>query len=240
MRASQFRLRTVIALLLILSVWTARPAAAALTYTCDPSVPAQVCQTLQTTIAGLYNSTFTNIVADDYVTMGSTGLGENTQSVNLATYSQYLTRLIAQDGQGTVRADAITSLEAGSSAHSLYGGGDVVLTAALATSLGFTGAEGITATGGTCLIGASGCYDGVITISNTASLYDRIGQQAAGSYDIYSVVEHETDETLGTVSCIGTTTGSLVDDCGGSTPSAGVVRASGQTPGSPSLSQCAG
>src|ERR1700690_3092977 len=46
-------------------------------YTCDPSVNAivGVCNTLNTTIAGLYASIFSNATASIYVTFGSTSLG---------------------------------------------------------------------------------------------------------------------------------------------------------------------
>ena len=38
--------------------------AGSITYTCDPSVAAATCTYLNTTVAGLYNSTFTNANAD--------------------------------------------------------------------------------------------------------------------------------------------------------------------------------
>ena len=213
------RLSWLTAIVMVLNGLGSQRANAALTYTCDPSVSTVICTTLQTTIASLYNNTFTNIDADDYVTMGSTGLGDNEQYLNFASYTDYLTALTDAGSSGLVRTDALASLGVGSSAYALYSGGSVQITAALATSLGFTGATGITSTGASCPITAAGCYDDLITISNTASLYDRVGVQPAGSYDVYSVVEHETDESLGTSSCIGTTAGSLVNECGTNIPS---------------------
>jgi len=46
------------------------------------------------------------------------------------------------------------------------------------------------------------------------------GLQPINDYNIYSVVEHETDEILGTASCISTQGAGLTDYCGGSGPSA--------------------
>src|SRR5581483_2872234 len=45
------------------------------------------------------------------------------------------------------------------------------------------------------------CYDGVIVVSSSARLYYRNGAIPPNAYDFYSVVEHETDEILGTASC---------------------------------------
>src|SRR6202000_85510 len=61
---------------------------------------------------------------------------------------------------------------------------------------------GVTTSGGTCkLIGPSACYDGLITVSSVAPLFFRTGTILRTQYDFYSLVEHETDEILGTSSC---------------------------------------
>jgi hypothetical protein len=52
-------------------------------------------------------------------------------------------------------------------------------------------------------LGSAGCYNGIETVTNAANTwYYRSGPQPSGTYDIYSAVEHETDEVLGTSSCI--------------------------------------
>jgi hypothetical protein len=84
-------------------------------------------------------------------------------------------------------------------------GDGVALTSALNAALGLGGGIGINTSDGSCTLGTSGCYNGVITISNSQSLFYRSGSQNPNSYDFYSVVEHETDEILGTSSCLTTT-----------------------------------
>jgi hypothetical protein len=202
---------------------TAVPAFAGnITYTCDASITADgpaLCNYLNSTIAGLYGSTFTNATANIYIQYGSTSLGESSQAIELATYSQYLTKLRAESTDST----ALSSLP--STEPSIFTGGNIGLTSALASALGFTGVQGITAptVAGTntgelnCTIGTTGCYNGVVTISNSAALWYRSlsgGSEPGGDYDFFSVVEHETDEMLGTISCIATTDG-LFNQCGG-------------------------
>jgi hypothetical protein len=51
-------------------------------------------------------------------------------------------------------------------------------------------------------------------------LYYRNGVQPANAYDYFSVVEHETDEVLGTISCVSTGGATLSDGCGGTRASA--------------------
>ena len=75
-------------------------------------------------------------------------------------------------------------------------------------------------------MGTAGCYNSIITITTPANLSGETGgtqflywRQNGGSipgnaYDFYAVVEHETDEALGTSSCVGTSGGSLADLCG--------------------------
>jgi hypothetical protein len=186
-----------------------------------------VCDTLDTTIAGQYSSTFGNANASIYVAFNSSaGLGESAQYYNFTSYTEYRNALIADSSGDAIDLAALASLPA--TEPSLYGGSDVEVTSALAQALGLGTGEGTTSSLGPCSSpGSSGCYDGVIylaTISNLTSdgygYYYGTGIQAANEFNIYSVVEHETDEILGTASCIDTTSGSLVDGCGGSSPSA--------------------
>lgn len=199
--------------------------ASGITYTCAPGVAAATCNYLNTTIASQYNSTFTNVNADIYITYGTTGLGSSEQSFDVESYSAYAAALAANPDKDALQTSALAAMSSYDSGP--YGSGDVNLTAALETALGLTGAMGVTSSGAPCAIGTAGCYDGDITITNdpgTLLYYDNLGgTEAADAYDFYSVVEHETDEVLGTASCIDTSSGSLSDGCdsfGSGTPSA--------------------
>jgi MYXO-CTERM domain-containing protein len=213
--------RDILRLAAAIAFGTALASASSLSYTCDPTVSSSVCSALNTTIAGLYNSTFSNVDADIYIEYGSTGLGESTTGYeNLVSYSAYRTALIDAAGTGTVRADATASLPATEPA--LYGGAQIEITSALGEALGIGGMTGTTAGGASCTAGTSGCYNGIITITNDPStlLYYRSGTIDPAAYDYYSVVEHETDEVLGTSSCVSTSGASLTNGCGGGTAAA--------------------
>lgn len=78
----------------------------------------------------------------------------------------------------------------------------------------FQSGSGCTVSGGThygsCTLGTSNCYNDIINVSNSASGNPAIyfsGTYVNGDYDFFTAVEHETDEALGTASCIGNTTG---------------------------------
>ena len=197
-----------------------------ITYTCDPSVAAATCNYLNTTIAGDYSSTFTNANANIYITYGTTGLGQSQGYFNLVTYSQYLAALTANTTQTAVQVAALSALNTYDATP--YGSDNVNLSAALGTALGFSGMTGTTTGGDPCTLGASGCYNEIITVTNTPGIfyYDNLGgTEPSDEYDFYGVVEHETDEVLGTSSCIDTQDGGvLTDPCdfagGTGTPSA--------------------
>jgi hypothetical protein len=190
-------------------------------FTCDPNVDAThpgACEYLNTTVAGYYNSVFTNANAKIYIQFGTTGLGESLQAFNFVTYSQYLAALNALPNKNTIQTDAITALNTYDAAP--YGGGNVQVTSALGTALGFTGLYGINAAGTqVCAFGTDGCYNVIITVTNDPNtpLYydDDGGTEPFDAYDYYAVVMHETDETLGTSSCIGTNNNTLTDNCAG-------------------------
>jgi len=102
----------------------------------------------------------------------------------------------------------------------------------LEEAIGLGAGVGTTAGGSACFTpGSGGCYNGIITLNDPTDLailtsgqgyYYGTGPQPANDYDIFSVIEHETDEVLGTSSCIDTGGGSLSDGCAGSTNASAV------------------
>jgi uncharacterized protein (TIGR03437 family) len=103
----------------------------------------------------------------------------------------------------------------------IYGSGMVNVSAALGLSLGLPGMTGTTSTGSACNLPATGCYVSMITLTNVPStFYFRTGTQPSSAYDFFTTVEHETNEVLGTSSCIDTTGPALTDSCGAGVPSA--------------------
>ena len=185
-------------------------------YTCAPGVATATCNYLNTTIAGAYSSKFTNASADIYIQYGTTGLASTESYLNDATYSAYVGALTANSSKDALQVSALAAL--GTYDFSHYGSGDVGISAALESALGLGNPTGITATGGACLtVGSAGCYDAVVTVTNdpgTPLYYDNLGgPEPSDAYDFYSSVEHETDEVLGTSSCISTDGGSLSDSC---------------------------
>jgi len=190
---------------------TAVANAGTVSYTCDPSIGAATCNYLNTTVAGNYSSTFTDANANIYITFGTTGLAQSVQYFNYITYDQYVAALTSNPSQSPVQVSGLSALGTYDASH--YGSKNVEVTLALATALGVVGevqggAVGITSTGDACTPGTSGCYNAIVTVTNDPSTplyYDNLGgPEPADAYDFYGVVEHETDEVLGTSSCIGT------------------------------------
>ena len=213
------------AFVLLFVLGSAIPAFAGITYTCDPNIEAAragTCAYLNSTIAGLYNTTFSNANASIYIQYGKTELGESDTSLIQVGYSAYLKALTA-NSQVSANAVQVAAVEALNTFDTtLYGGGRVEIPTALASALGFTGLFGLLTDGMTfCSTpGTPTCFNGIVTITNeTSSLYYRTGNEGSRQYDFYSTVEHETDEVLGTASCIDTA-GSLSDECGTNIPSA--------------------
>jgi hypothetical protein len=197
--------------------------ASGLTYTCNPSgagaISSATCNYLNTTIAGIYNSTFTNANANIYIEYGNTGLAMTEQYYDYVTFAAYLTAMEATASTSdSVDLGALAALQTLDSA--IYGSGNVEVAGALGMALGFPNMTGITSSGGACTLGTANCYAGLVTISSTAPLYYRSGNEASNAYDFYSTVEHETNEVLGTTSCIDTSGASLTNDCGFNLPSA--------------------
>jgi hypothetical protein len=224
----------------------ALPAYGGLTYTCDPTINADsyagLCNYLNTNIASLYNSTFTNANATIYISFNSAaGLGESTTGYfNFVSYNTYQNLLQTESTDSAKNFVPVTDP---------YGSGEVNLTSALANALGYTGtitgtefdatdaASGFAGSacfnpgnGAVLTASPSACYNGIITLDTPAALastynqgytYRGLGGSTTGAtgglYDIFSVIEHETDEILGTSSCYNTDNmTSVADGCGGS------------------------
>lgn len=221
---------------LALSITAAR--AGTVNYVCASNInttEAGTCNYLKTIVAGDYSSVFSNANANIYIQYGSTGLAESTigyyNTISFSNYLQDLTVNATASGN-PIQAAAIAALNA-VDASTYYQNSSVVITSALGEALGVPNIDlaGTTASGQKCTIGtgvlgtSTGCYNGIITLSTTATwYYDSLGGNSSG-YDAFAAVEHETDEILGTASCIDTQNGGvLTDPCpgalGADTPSA--------------------
>ena len=175
---------------------------ASITYTCDSSItgsvnqaPGGTCNFLNSNTAGLYDSTFTNANASIYIKLGSNAGGQSQFLLGGTSYGSYKTQFLGESTDTAARATLPASEPDVT--------GDVFVTAAEGQALGydvFTGNFGLMADGTTtCQLGTAGCYNGVITIGG--QLYFRSGT-SSGQYDFFSIAEHETDEVLGTASCL--------------------------------------
>jgi hypothetical protein len=199
-------------LLTIAALGVTLPAFATLTYTCDSNIEATqsgTCAALQgATVAGVYNGIFGNsIMSNVYIKYAPIGAyGESFFNVTPVPYSVYYAALLAKNPAAAATLTPADPLFT-------YGNTDqqIDITPALASALGITygGANtaGVLSDGMTsCTIGITpNCYSGLIEISNGATYdYPASPADSVSGLDFYGIVEHETDETLGTISCIGT------------------------------------
>ncbi len=221
-----------------LAMVVATPAVGGLTFTCDSSIAADfkagTCNYLNTTVAALYGSTFTNANASVYIESTNSGLGASTPGFfNIVSYSAYQSAL---QNESTDAANAFVPV----SEPSIFGGSDVELTSALAQALGITDAThggggspngllGTTSSEGFCTTpGVGSCYNGIIFVNDPTDLsnhtsgqgytYESLGGSTNGStenYDFFAVVEHEMDEILGTASCIDLGSSGTTNNCTG-------------------------
>lgn len=216
--------------LLLAALAATVPAFGNISYTCSANIDTLsgvgACEYLQSTIAGIYGSTFTNANASIFIQFGNNGgLGASEQFLGGISYANYVTQLTSHEGD----ANDVTAVGSLPGTDPIGSGGAVVLTTALANALGFTDTFGISSTATSCSTpGAGGCYDGLITLNDPADLKTQITQgytyrglgsgttTTANNYDFFAVAEHETDEVLGTISCLNTSSGAPVDGCGGS------------------------
>jgi hypothetical protein len=195
-------------------------------FTCNPNVAAATCSYLNSTVAANLNGTFTNANANIYVQYGATGLGSSTQYLNFVTYDQYVAALNANPNKSAIQKSALSALSTYDAGP--YGASNVEVTSALGTNLGFTGMTGIQPNLNACTPGTAGCYNVIVTVTNDPAVtlyYDNLGgTEPTDAYDFYAVVAHESNEALGTSSCISTGGNSLSDGCaaegGAGTPSA--------------------
>lgn len=216
---------------ILFAIAAALPVFGSVTYSCDATIaadgPSGLCNYLNTTFAGIYGSAFSNANASILIQYANNGgLADSTTGFyNLVKYSTYQSAL---QSESTDSAKAfVPVLEPGT-----FSTDDVEVTSALANALGITTVDGggsvagTTAGGGACFTpgngaalnvnNASSCYNGIIQVNIPADLqaqhnqgytYRSLGGSTTGTttnYDFFTVVEHETDEVLGTSSCIGT------------------------------------
>lgn len=198
------------------------PALADLVYTCDASIGSATCADLNgSSVSGVYSSIFSSsLTADIYITYGNVGLGQSNTPITSVSYSTYYNALAASTDDPT----ALASLGTGGDPLGSDSNDQVDITPALANELNITAnnanTNGLEADGVTsCTLGTSGCYNGVITIASGVGYFFPSSPSAAPPsgppylYDFYSIVEHETDEVLGTFSCIGAQSGAAYDQC---------------------------
>jgi hypothetical protein len=187
------------------------------TYICDPNTISQgLCEAINNTVGGEYGQLFANANAKIYIQMGhvnSSVVGTNFQFYNTVDYSAYYNALNAGIS-GEADASAVSSLPAGGPfANPIAPGYQISLTSALDAALGFSGARGVCVSDGLdclpalgCAIGSaspdSNCFNGIITISDSKNFYFGSGTYSPGDYDFFTVVRHETNEVLGTGSCV--------------------------------------
>jgi uncharacterized protein (TIGR03437 family) len=170
-------------------------------FTCDATLSASLCGSVQTVVGGLYARTFTNANANIYITLGNTGLAQSLTSLFAVTYNSFRNALIASATSSNDRT-AVGTLPNSNP----LGTRQALLTNANARVLGFTPQAGLKPDGTSCFLSAVGCYDGIVTLSTSLNsggqFYFRTGPAIASSqYDFFSSIEHEVDEVLGTSSC---------------------------------------
>jgi hypothetical protein len=164
------------------------PASTGIVYTCDPTIVAlspHICNTLNSTIAGLYANAFTNANANIYIRAAPGPLATSGYSFSSLVYGLFRSFVLGSDP--TVNpaawpvADPYPTMPTG-------------IAFALQRALGI-------ANKCSAVTGASGCYDGIITMQSDARWYFRTGAITSRQLDFFSVVAHETDEIRGTASC---------------------------------------
>jgi hypothetical protein len=198
-------------LFVAVGILSSQPAfASGISYTCNNSgadkVSTSICNSLNGTISGLYAGVLSNASAQIYITFGSTSLGQSQQYYNSVSYNNYYNALVSHSSGDSTDLSALASLS--STEPSIFNGGSIFMPAALEAALGLGTGQGVDLNLDPCTLnpGASHptCYNGILTVSDSFTYYYRTGGANTGHlYDFFSVVEHETDEILGTFSCLG-------------------------------------
>ena len=199
-------------LLLLPGLFAVSAFAGTISYDCDTTdsnqISSQMCTALTGTIAGQFASIYMNANALVYVEYGAPAgdVASTTQVFNTVTYSAYYTALTSHPSQlDSADNTAIASLGRGST-NPVVSGDGVGVTSALDQALGLTGGFGITTADTSCTViglgstAANSCFNAIISVSK--SIGYSFGTPIAGDYDFITAVEHETDEVLGTASCI--------------------------------------
>lgn len=217
--------------------------ASGINYTCSANVPTAVCNYLNgANISGLYAGALSSpnpqtYLAQVYIQFGSTGLGESQQYYNSISYNNYRSALISDSSGDATDTSALASLP--STEPSIFGGNNIYMTTALESALGLGSGSGVDINLNQCTVDLTStnpsCWDGRITISNSFTYWCRgvqasgctTGSSQTGLYDFFNVVEHETDEVLGTPSCIVNIAGSPNNGCTGGASPADLFRYSG-------------
>lgn len=205
-------------LLTTLAFGAALPSVAGITYTCDSSIaadgPAGLCNMLNgAQVSGVYGGIFgNNATANIYIEFAGSGLAGSNLALNSVSYSDYLAALSTKSNSTAFQSLAVNK-------PSLYDGDNVAISSALGSALGIlsanAGMEADGVTSCTLLVDAN-CYNGIVTIGSSANpIYypSSPSDPTSAGWDYFSLVEHETDEIIGTISCIGTNAGAPVNQC---------------------------
>jgi hypothetical protein len=207
------------------------PVLGSIQYTCDPDfstyAPAGICTSPTglngSSVSGVYSSIFSNVNANIYITFGGTNAyGQSTAPFTPVSYLNYYNALTTHTDDPV----ALASLGGNTDPLGSLSNGNIDVSPALANALGLTdpsdnGAttNGVMSDGVTpCTLGPSNpnCYNGVINmgepgVTGTPWYFPLALNDPPGTgIDFYLVVEHETDEILGTISCIA---GDDIDGC---------------------------
>jgi hypothetical protein len=199
------------------------------------------CSTLNTTLNAIYGAAFTDASANIYIAVNTNShvsLGESETARGAVSYANYEAGLVSFDpsdpglaaggslpgtnpyGTGLVVVTnalayalhfATPSEVDGVTYDAADNSGNIISNAATNPTLGLVSC-GPGVSSSTQTSPDTNCYDAFILVNGTASdLWFRSGSQTSGQFDFYSVVEHETDEVLGTASCLQNGTGD--NDC---------------------------
>lgn len=199
----------------------ALPAFANITYTCAANIDPTLCANMLNgpQVSGVYSGIFANVTANIFIQFGNAGVGESSTNLTAIPYAGYYNALAAHTDDLTALATLPppSSTPMGPLVPFGNDNGNIDISAALASALGITesGAQtaGTSSTDGVspCVLGVdANCFNGIITMATgpgfsfPTSPSDPIPPAAMDKVDFFMVVEHETDEILGTISCIGT------------------------------------